>query len=167
MKRLKGKLAAHSGDEDLLSFFMTNSDENLTFVQDLRNKLKSVLTLPHSYFSITSIVRCRAAQNKVSGLESTLKQLNQSNPDLAFHVQAEARAKQEAAELKEKLVKYEQTFGDSLSPEASALSEQLREKEAALQKLRLAQKQEEAVSFFLRAFRSRKASSFLQDCYFP
>ena len=148
VKRLKTTLAARAGQEDVLSFLLTNPDENVTFVQDLQAKLKSVAQVPIRA-SLTHQT-CSSAQAKADAAEVTIASLDRTHPDLAAHLRAETQAREQCTELRCRLEQYERVFGASLSGDAAALAEQLREKDALIRSLQLLQKQEAAaVSLFL------------------
>jgi hypothetical protein len=56
-KRLKARLAANTGQADLLSFILQNDSESLSFVDDLRTKLKLVrdVSLPSRIADVTAL----------------------------------------------------------------------------------------------------------------
>jgi len=45
LRRLKARLAAQAGDEDLMNFILNQSDVDVDYIQDLRTRLKQVFDL--------------------------------------------------------------------------------------------------------------------------
>ncbi|KAI0789122.1 BRE1 E3 ubiquitin ligase-domain-containing protein [Abortiporus biennis] len=122
--RLKTRLAAESSDEDLMSFLFRCSSDDVSYIEDLKHRLS-------------------AAEARSSALESSLSFFQEDHPDVVQHMRAETEAKQQLAEISRKLQQYESTFGSSstLSPDLQSLSQQLKQKEAQIEQLRLKEKQ--------------------------
>ncbi|EPQ57301.1 hypothetical protein GLOTRDRAFT_137657 [Gloeophyllum trabeum ATCC 11539] len=124
VKRLRTRMAASTGDEDLVAFlFSDESVHGKTYVDELRTRLEE-------------------AETKLSALQESLSSLNQEHPDVAQHVQSEAEAREQVAQLSKELEKYRSIYGDASSGSSSDSPGQLREKEEELQKLRLQLKQQ-------------------------
>ncbi|GLB37588.1 putative BRE1 E3 ubiquitin ligase [Lyophyllum shimeji] len=122
VSRCKAQLAAHAGDEELMTFFMSGNTEDAAYYQSLRD-------------------RAAAADERVAALEETLSKYQGDHPDVAEHMKAEANALEKLAEAQSQLEKYKAVYGDpsSLPPDVSTLAEQLRHKEEEIQKLRVAE----------------------------
>ncbi|KAG6867824.1 hypothetical protein C0993_010583 [Termitomyces sp. T159_Od127] len=118
--RSKACLAAHSGEEDLMKFFLEGQTHEAEYFKLLKE-------------------RAVAAEQRASILEKSLAKYQESHPDVAEHLQTEADALQRLAEVQAQLDKYKRVYGDTsgLPPDTSALLEQLRHKEEEVQKLRL------------------------------
>ncbi|KZT26692.1 hypothetical protein NEOLEDRAFT_1155451 [Neolentinus lepideus HHB14362 ss-1] len=122
VKRLRSRIAAATGDEELVEFLF--SDESVldrTYVDELKARLEK-------------------SDTELKALQESLSSLSQDHPDVAQHIQSEAEARQQIAQLAKELERYQSIFGDfSSSPD---LSSQLRSKEDELQKLKLQLKQQ-------------------------
>ncbi|KIK80873.1 hypothetical protein PAXRUDRAFT_833269 [Paxillus rubicundulus Ve08.2h10] len=113
--RHKARLAALSGDEDLMKSFFEGK------VDDLNN-----LTRGHD-----------ETANQSTTLDQALSTLHEDRPDVAQHIASEVSAQEELARTTRELARYRSIFGGSPSPETRALVHQLQAKEDELQKLRL------------------------------
>ncbi|TFK54161.1 hypothetical protein OE88DRAFT_1732858 [Heliocybe sulcata] len=119
VKRLRTRIAASTGDEELVKFLF--SDEFIldrTYVDELKARLEK-------------------AETEVTALKESLASLSTHHPDVAQHIQSEAEARQRATDLAKELEKYQSIFGDISSASASDLPGQMRAKDDELQKLRL------------------------------
>ncbi|KAI0775654.1 BRE1-domain-containing protein [Trametes elegans] len=125
-KRLKTRLAAGSGDEDLMTFLWANEPDGPSYVADLRRKLSE-------------------AEARVSTLERTLASVQDSDSDVAKLSRSEAELQQQVEQLQKQLGKYQAVYGDAstLPPDTAQLSEQLRHKQDEIDKLRVQEKQRE------------------------
>ncbi|THH32505.1 hypothetical protein EUX98_g1696 [Antrodiella citrinella] len=109
--RLKARLAAKAGDEDLMTFFFqptkkdaserahTDSETqeyvvDQSYVHDLRKRLST-------------------AESRAAALEATLSTLDQEHPDIAPHVRAAAEAKQQVSHLEKRLQAFESVLTSS------------------------------------------------------
>ena len=45
LKRHKTQLAANADNEDLLSFFLRDNSEDVSYIDDLKNRVASVMTI--------------------------------------------------------------------------------------------------------------------------
>ncbi|KAI0930463.1 hypothetical protein AcW1_009141 [Taiwanofungus camphoratus] len=128
LTRLKTRLAASTGDEDLMSFlFRDHTEELATYVEDLQKRLI-------------------AAENRAIALENSLSHFQEEHPNIVQHMKAESEARESLLEAKKQLEKYRSVYGDSSSafpPDMQNLSEQLQRKEEEIQKFRLQEKQHE------------------------
>ncbi|KAG6831681.1 hypothetical protein H0H92_008324 [Tricholoma furcatifolium] len=124
LARTKARLAADTGDEDLMRFFLEGQTEEASYFQSLKE-------------------RAAAAEKRISVLEQSLSNCNTSHPDMAEHIKGEADAVQKLAEVQAQLDKYKAVYGDSsaLPADASKLAQQLQLKEEEVRKLRLQQVQ--------------------------
>jgi len=70
------------------------------------------------------------------------------NKDAVKYINAEAEARQQLEDVSKQLEKYQSVYGDvsALSPNVQRLSDQLRQKEDEIQKLRLLDTQRDQVS---------------------
>ncbi|TFK86628.1 BRE1-domain-containing protein [Polyporus arcularius HHB13444] len=118
-QRLKARLTANAGDEDLMTFIWQNTSEDLSYVDDLRRRLSN-------------------AEERVEALQKTLA----GRGDAA---KSEAEVRRQLAHVQKQLDKYQAVYGDasSMPPETAQLSEQLQRKQDELDKLRLQDKQRE------------------------
>ncbi|KAI0745838.1 BRE1-domain-containing protein [Earliella scabrosa] len=118
-KRLKTRLAANAGDEDLVKFLWENTSEDTTFIDDLRRRLS-------------------AAEDRVAALEKTLS----GRGDVA---KSEAEVRRQLAQVQKELDKYRAVYGNasSLPPDVAQLSEQLQRKQQELDKVQLQDKERE------------------------
>lgn len=99
----------------------------------------------------TELCILRSTEGKLSALESTLKDLDSSHPDVAKHVKSEAEARQLYADTREQLEKYERVYGSSSSSTPANNSESehqkllglLAEKEEALRSLKALKREED------------------------
>ncbi|OBZ67158.1 E3 ubiquitin-protein ligase BRE1 [Grifola frondosa] len=124
LTRLKTRLAANAGDEDLMSFLFKDQQESSSYVDDLKQRLST-------------------AEERARSLEKSLSSLQEKHPDVAQHVKNEAQVRQQLAEVQKQLEKYRIVYGDasSLPAEAQSLSEQLQQKQSEIEKLQLQEKQ--------------------------
>ncbi|KII92834.1 hypothetical protein PLICRDRAFT_51174 [Plicaturopsis crispa FD-325 SS-3] len=122
VKRLKARIAANSGDKDILSFFM--KDVDISYVEDLKSRL--------------SLAEASAEAQKQS-----LSFFEDDHPDIVKHMKLEADARQQLAAVTKELATYKSVYGDvsTLPPDSQALAEQLRQKEEELTRLRLLETQ--------------------------
>ncbi|KAG8986046.1 Allantoicase, partial [Tulasnella sp. 427] len=131
-RRLRAGLAVESADLDYYAFILNNEEENSSYVASLKAKLKT-------------------AEDKLTALETTLKDLNGSNPEVAKHLESEAEARQLYANAKEQLEKYERVYGSTSGStstndggaEPKKLLDLLAEKEEALRSLKALKREEE------------------------
>ncbi|KAG9005236.1 E3 ubiquitin-protein ligase bre1 [Tulasnella sp. JGI-2019a] len=129
-QRLRACLAVETGDEDFYAVIADNPEENASYVNSLKSRLKD-------------------AEARNTALELSLRNLNTNKPDITRHVQSEAEARQLYATAKEKLEKYERVYGSSSGSngvppsDAQSLVERLAEKEAALQAIKTLKRQED------------------------
>ncbi|KAH0827390.1 hypothetical protein J3R83DRAFT_4044 [Lanmaoa asiatica] len=121
--RHKARLAALSGDEDLMKYFFGDKFEDLDYVRSLRRKLDE-------------------AEAKSAALEQALSTLNQDHPDVAQHITAETTAREELAKTAKELARYRSIFGESSAPATHTLYQQLETKDSELRKLRLLTEQQ-------------------------
>ncbi|KAI0733141.1 BRE1-domain-containing protein [Fomitopsis betulina] len=121
--RLKSRLAAEAGDEDLMQFILRGySEESKEYINDIKEKL-------------------RLSETKVAALEATL---SDQQPDSA-ELQAEANARQRLISAERELQKYRSIYGDvsTASSESASLMERLQLKEHELERLHLQLKQQQ------------------------
>nr|VWO99564.1 E3 ubiquitin protein ligase (EC [Ganoderma boninense] len=118
-KRLKTRLAANAGDEDLLKFLWQSTPDSPSFVGDLKQRLS-------------------AAEERASALEKTLNSVQGGG-------RGEADVRRQLAQVQKQLQKYQAVYGDasSMSSDAARLSEQLQHKQAELEKIKLQDQQRE------------------------
>ncbi|KAF8441651.1 hypothetical protein L210DRAFT_3664886 [Boletus edulis BED1] len=121
--RHKARLAALSGDEDLMKYFFEGKGEDLDYVRNLKRKLDE-------------------AEAKSAVLDQALSTLNKDHPDVARHVTSEVTAREELAKASKELARYRSIFGESSASDVRALAQQLQTKEGELQKLRLLTEQQ-------------------------
>ncbi|KAG9316252.1 hypothetical protein JVU11DRAFT_2280 [Chiua virens] len=121
--RHKARLAALSGDEDLMKYFFEGKADDLDYVRSLKQKLHE-------------------AEARSAALEQSLSMLNNDHPDVARHTSSEATAREELAIMSKELARYRSIFGESSTTETHNLARQLETKEAELQKLRLLTEQQ-------------------------
>ncbi|KAF8070613.1 BRE1 E3 ubiquitin ligase-domain-containing protein [Lyophyllum atratum] len=120
VSRCKAQLAAHAGHEELMTFFLGGNTEEAAYFESLKD-------------------RAAAAENRAAAMEQSWSKYQDDHPDVAEHMKAEADALQKLVEVQAQLKKYKTVYGDpsSLPSNSSTLSEQLRQKEEEIQKLRL------------------------------
>lgn len=89
-----------------------------------------------------------ASEERVNALEEQLARFEADHPDVVRHMRSAANAQQELAAAKNLLRQYQSTYGESshLPPDMHHLAEQLREKEAESEALRLQQAQHMSVT---------------------
>lgn len=87
---------------------------------------------------------CSAAELKTTTLETTLSQYDSINPDLASHIRREEQVREQYTQAKVRLDEFEKALS-SPSTDVQTLTTKLREKEAALDALRIKQQQDEKV----------------------
>ncbi|KAF7977744.1 hypothetical protein HWV62_2826 [Athelia sp. TMB] len=121
VKRCRTQLAAEAGNQDLLAFFYQDKSWDLSYVEDLQN-------------------RVAAAEARASALEQSLSKFAEGQPDAGRYASAEAEARQQLADVTKQLEKYQSVYGDSssLPPDVQGLSQELQRKEEEVSKLRLA-----------------------------
>lgn len=140
-KRLKTRLAANAGDEDLLNFLWQSTSDSQSFVDDLKQRLSYVTfqllprDITHTYCRNSS-----AAEERTIALEKTLASVQGGG-------RGEADVRRQLAQVQKQLQKYQAVYGDasSMSSDAARLSEQLQHKQAELEKLKLQDQQREQV----------------------
>ncbi|KAN0090761.1 hypothetical protein V8E55_004327 [Tylopilus felleus] len=121
--RHKARLAALSGDEDLMRYFFEGKSDDLDYVRNLRRKLDE-------------------AEAKSAALEQALSMLNKDHPDVAQHITSERTAHEELARTSKELACYRSIFGESSTLDARTLAQRLETKEGQLQELRLLTEQQ-------------------------
>ncbi|KAH8093847.1 BRE1-domain-containing protein [Cristinia sonorae] len=127
--RLKARLAADTGNEDLVAFLFQNAaKDNLDCDQDSTDS---------SYMHDLQ-QRLSAAESRVAALEATLSQVSGGQTDVAAHLRAEADARQQVSQLKSKLREYEEVFGTTDKEEA------IKKLESEVKRLRVLEKQKDA-----------------------
>ncbi|KAI6098985.1 BRE1 E3 ubiquitin ligase-domain-containing protein [Pisolithus croceorrhizus] len=137
--RHKAKLAAHSGDEDLMKYFFEGKVDDMDYVRDLRRKLEKT-------------------EMRLVALEQSLSTLQHDRPDVSRHVAAEASAREELAQVSKELTRYRSLLGGV--SDASALARQLQDKDTELQQLRLIVDQQSQAESSLCAEVDRLSSSW-------
>ncbi|KAG0695705.1 BRE1 E3 ubiquitin ligase-domain-containing protein [Suillus ampliporus] len=115
VRRHKAKLAAHTGNEDLMKHFWEGKVDELEYVDGLRRNLIET-------------------QAKLTALQQSVSTLQEGQPDIARHIASEASAREELAAATTELSRYRSILGEASS---SDLTRQLQVKEDELQKLRL------------------------------
>ncbi|OJT06362.1 E3 ubiquitin-protein ligase BRE1 [Trametes pubescens] len=125
-KRLKTRLAANAGDNDLVTFLWSSSSEGPSYVEDLKRRLSET-------------------EARASSLEKTLASLGDGQVDIAKVSQNEAELRRQVEQVQKQLEKYQAVYGDtsSLPPETAQLSEELQRKQDEIEKLRIQDKQRE------------------------
>lgn len=75
----------------------------------------------------------------MASLEASLSRLDNDHPDIRQHITAETEARQQLADVKKQLERYQSIYGDSssLTLEVQQLLAELQKKEEELQKFRL------------------------------
>ncbi|KAG6833534.1 hypothetical protein H0H87_005185 [Tephrocybe sp. NHM501043] len=119
--RVKARLAADAGDEDLMKFFLKGQTEDAEYFTSLKESVS-------------------AAEQRASIAEQALSKYQEAHPDVSKHVQTEVDALHKLAALQVELDKYKTVYGNASahsSDDTSALLEQLRCKEEEVQRLRL------------------------------
>ncbi|TDL25907.1 BRE1-domain-containing protein [Rickenella mellea] len=126
VKRLQTRLAASSGNDDLLSFLTKDDNVNTSYVDDLKSRLA-------------------AAEAKVEALNASLSVLEATNPRRANDIAVDSDTRHQLSLAKEKIAAYEAIFGPqaSLSAETSEVVKRLESKEEELQVMRLKDTQQE------------------------
>ena len=138
VNRLKGRLAAEAGDEDLLKFVLQCSAEERSYIDDLKKRLAYVLASYHQRYLFTlnlnsDAERKAAAADKVQDID----------------------VKRKLLEVTKQLEKYQTVFGESASSqsgEVQASTQQLHAKQDEIQKLRLQDQQREQVVCMLISY---------------
>ncbi|KAI0819960.1 BRE1-domain-containing protein [Trametes gibbosa] len=125
-KRLKTRLAANVGDEDLVAFLWSSPPDGPSFVDDLKRKLSE-------------------AEARVATLEQSLASLEGNQSDQVKSAQREAELHNQVQQLQKQLERYQAVYGDtsSLPPETTQLSEQLQRKQDEIEKMLIQEKQRE------------------------
>ncbi|KAG1771722.1 BRE1 E3 ubiquitin ligase-domain-containing protein [Suillus occidentalis] len=115
VRRHKAKLAAHSGNEDLMKHFWEGKVDDLQYVEGLRRKLIDT-------------------EAKLAALQQSMSTIREEQPDIAHHITSETATREELAAARTELSRYQSLLGE---PSSSALVKQLHAKEDELQKMRL------------------------------
>lgn len=115
VRRHKAKLAAHTGNEDLMKHFWEGKADDLQYVEGLRRKLIDT-------------------EAKLAALQQSMSTIREEQPDIAHHITSEAATREELAAIRTELSRYQSLLGE---PSSSALVKQLHAKEDELQKMRL------------------------------
>ncbi|KAI8993085.1 BRE1-domain-containing protein [Trametes punicea] len=125
-KRLKTRLAASAGDEDLVAFLWSTSTDGPSYLDDLRRRVSE-------------------AEARTAILEKTLASLDGDRAELAKITQNEADLRRQVEELQKQLEKYRAVYGNvsSLPPDAARMSEELQRKQAEIDNLHIQEKQRE------------------------
>lgn len=110
--RLRARMAAQTGDEDLINFIISSSDVDASYVEDLKARLEK-------------------SEATVKGFQDSLLALEEQDLGSAKCIEAEAAARTQVAELQRQLESYRNLCGQS-----GDLPKQLEEKEAELKRLR-------------------------------
>ncbi|KAF9469928.1 BRE1 E3 ubiquitin ligase-domain-containing protein [Collybia nuda] len=120
VRRCKAHLAANTGNKDLMLFFADGNIENVEYIGNVKDRI------------IT-------AENRAAALEQTLSIFQDDHPNVVEHMKAEADAIQKLAEARTELEKYKAVYGNhsTIPSDASELSEQLKQKEDEIERLRL------------------------------
>jgi hypothetical protein len=145
LARLRAQLAADAGNEDLMAFFFREKEEDVSYIEDLRNRVTygfpcrnaDKLMFPFS-----------AAESRASALEQSFAMFDDDHPDIMKHIKAETEAREQLADITKQLEKYQSIYGDlsQLPPDVQGLEAQLRLKEDEVQRLQLVDKQRAQVS---------------------
>lgn len=147
LKRIKSRLAADAGEDDLVAFLLSDNAEDATFVSDLRKRLACVI--PHNDRNDYSpSVDYRTAEEKSTALEQSLATLQQEDSNAAAQAKAEAKLREELAHIRRRLEKYQAVYGEAssaLPPDMQTLSQRLQEKEDEIKRVQLQQKQRDQV----------------------
>ncbi|KAH9858793.1 BRE1-domain-containing protein [Lenzites betulinus] len=125
-QRLKTRLAANVGDEDLVAFLWSSQPDGPSFVDDLKRKLSD-------------------AEARVTTLEKSLAALEDDKADVVKSAQREAELQHQVERLQKQLDRYQAVYGNgsSLPEEAAQLSEQLQRKQDEIEKMLVQEKQRE------------------------
>ncbi|KAL4074257.1 BRE1 E3 ubiquitin ligase-domain-containing protein [Scleroderma citrinum] len=137
--RHKAKLAAQSGEEDLMKYFFEGKVDDVEYVRELKRKLDE-------------------AEIKWTSLEQSLSTLQQEHPDVAQHIAGEASAREDLARVSKELARYRSILGEAA--DVSAFSQQLEAKDAELRKLHLLAEQQTQAESSLFAEVDRLSSSW-------
>ncbi|KAF9263329.1 BRE1-domain-containing protein [Marasmius fiardii PR-910] len=134
LKRCRLQLAAQANREDIISLLMEDPNGDVSYVEELHQKFSNV-------------------KERLATLEQACSNLDEDNPDIARHVQAEAEALQKLSDVSAQLERYRTVYGEfsSLQPDVSQLASQLQQKEDELQRFRLLDKQREQTETMLYA----------------
>ncbi|TFY80894.1 hypothetical protein EWM64_g3118 [Hericium alpestre] len=124
VSRLKALTAAKAGDGDLMNFFLWEKSGNVSYVDDLKQRLE-------------------ASEARATSIEQQLAFFEEEHPDVIKHMRSEAEARQQLAEAMKLLNQYQATYGKSstLPPETKQLMSQLERNEQELKALRLQEAQ--------------------------
>ncbi|EMD37345.1 hypothetical protein CERSUDRAFT_105371 [Gelatoporia subvermispora B] len=144
LKRIKSRLAADAGEDDLVAFLLSNNAEDATFVSDLRKRLAT-------------------AEEKSTALEQSLATLQQEDSNAAAQAKAEAKLREELAHIRRRLEKYQAVYGEAssaLPPDMQNLSQRLQEKEDEIKRVQLQQKQRDQAESALYAELDRLSASW-------
>ncbi|KAI6000700.1 hypothetical protein EDD15DRAFT_1782041 [Pisolithus albus] len=137
--RHKAKLAAQSGDGDLMKYFFEGKVDDVEYIRELKRKLEKTET-------------------KLAALEQSLSTLQLDCPDVSQHVAAEASAREELARVSKELSRYRSFLGEA--SDASALARLLQDKDTELQQLRMIVEQQSQAESSLCAEVDRLSSSW-------
>ncbi|KAK7692778.1 hypothetical protein QCA50_004411 [Cerrena zonata] len=122
--RLKTRLAAEAGDEDLMTFlFGQQGAEDASYVGDLKERL-------------------RASETRVTELEQSLSFFQEEHPQVVQHMQREVEAREELAKATRQLEEYRSIL-PSLPPDLQSLTQELKQKNTELEQSKLREKQRE------------------------
>ena len=144
-KRLKTRLAANSGDADLMAFLWQSTSDSPSYVDELKRRLACVYScyVLHSRTSwlIADLFLTSTVEEQAAALEKTLA----GRADAA---KAEAEVRRQLAQVQKQLERYQAVYGDasSMSPETAQLSEQLQHKQDELDRLHLQDRNREQVT---------------------
>jgi len=137
--RLRSRLAAQTGDEDILQFVLRGySEESNGYVDDMKERL-------------------RVAEARVAALEVTLSQ-----SDDGGDLRREAEAQERLQATKKELEKYRSLYGDTsaLPPDATSLLERMQHKESELERLSLQLRQQQEAESSLYAELDRVSAAW-------
>ncbi|KAI0675260.1 BRE1-domain-containing protein [Trametes maxima] len=125
-QRLKTRLAANAGDEDLVAFLWSNGSDGRSYVDDLKRRLSE-------------------AEARATDLEKTVGALEGGHADVAKISQSEAELRRKVDQVQKQLDKYQTVYGNasSLPADAARLSEQLQRKQAEIDLLKVQEQQRE------------------------
>jgi E3 ubiquitin-protein ligase BRE1 len=78
----------------------------------------------------------REQQARIDALEKTLAKVDESNPDLAKHLRAEAEIREAYSETRERLERYESIYGSGSQSSTPDLVKRLSDKEEELRSVK-------------------------------
>ena len=145
LSRCKAKLAANAGAEDLMLFFLGGNTETLRYVESLKEQKLSIFFI--QLFLPSNAVLYSDAENRVAALEQMFSIYRDQPGELMERMKATAEAFEQLSDANARLEKYRRIYGDlsTLSPDVVHLTEQLRTKEAELERLRMSVTQQTEV----------------------